>query len=126
MTATWPSRPRTQQTTRQAAQRTAQTRPAPEPGGFEFDERPHGRHVPVAQADAQELPWRRYRPDGGITRLIEATCGCKARVYELWVAGGVRYIARIDTGNTPDAYTWGGDTVDTNRLWDALMSGQAR
>jgi hypothetical protein len=91
-------------------------------------ERAHGLHLGTAQAGSEKIKWRKWGPTAKAT-VVETTCTCKARVYELGHAGGERYIARIDRApDQRDVILYAGPMLagKADRLWQKILTGEAR
>ncbi|MEO3853320.1 hypothetical protein [Acrocarpospora sp. B8E8] len=88
----------------------------------------HGLHVAPAQAGCEVLLWLLPVARADRTRVRQHTCECRATIYELCQAGGLRFIRRTVRG--PD----GQRVHETERLvaaraervWLRLLLGQAR
>ncbi|GES15221.1 hypothetical protein Amac_088180 [Acrocarpospora macrocephala] len=88
----------------------------------------HGLHVAPAQAGCEVLLWLVPVARADRTRVRQHTCECRATIYELCQAGGLRFIRRTVRG--PD----GQRVHETERLvaaraervWLRLLLGQAR
>lgn len=91
-------------------------------------ERAHGLHLGPPQAGHEHVDWRKWPPHGTV-RLISETCECKARVYELGAAAGLRFIARIDREpGKRDVVVFAGPMLAAraDKLWQRIITGEAR
>jgi hypothetical protein len=87
----------------------------------------HSPHVARAQSDHEAIEW--HAPQGGgRVRVTEWTCDCLATFYELCQSGGVAFIRKtIQRDGSPETYeTFRGPVRRVRKLWDELLTGQAR
>ncbi|MCW2901774.1 MAG: hypothetical protein JWO67_4039 [Streptosporangiaceae bacterium] len=90
----------------------------------------HDTHVRTAVHDAEKLQWVEW-PPSATSRVVERTCWCRARLYELRSAGGHRHIVRTDrippaAGPPIVRYTIPLPAAQTDDLWKKLIDGQAK
>jgi hypothetical protein len=84
-------------------------------------------HVKGARPDHMRIVWL----DGGLraenrVRVIAWTCDCREAVYELCRSAGQAYIRRTlrKDREVHETYRW--TFKEAERVWSALLAGQAR
>ena len=92
------------------------------------DDEEHGSHVPSRQSDATNVEWTPIHGSPQVARIIDATCECRATVYELCAAGGQRFVRRTTRGSGRPTVRESPRDVPkrADGLWQQIMTGAAR
>lgn len=88
----------------------------------------HGLHVGPPQVDRAVIGWELPTSRCTRIRVRQATCECKATIFEECEAGGLRFIRRTvrgPEGSSVHESTWL-ISAEAERLWLLLIAGQAR
>ncbi|MFF4772512.1 hypothetical protein ACFY05_06605 [Microtetraspora fusca] len=88
----------------------------------------HGIHVAPLQKAHEKLEWWEPLPRASRVRVHLHTCECKATVFELCQAGGLKFVRRSVRG--PESVivheTEWLRVVKAEQLWQRILLGEAR
>lgn len=88
----------------------------------------HGPHVDPRRAGAGRVDWSKPVPRFDRVRVLRHTCECKARIYELCVAGGLAWIRQTDRLESVPVVRESAPRPlgEVEEVWKKLLAGQVR